>query len=126
MEIGAGLYLLGALIVGLVASREFGRSALAWFFLSVLFTPVIGVSLFILPARRVPCPYCAEPIKPSAIVCRFCGRSVTPSRERSLVPTPVRLVLLGMIVFGIVLALARCDYQVDWWRKSGPLQVRSA
>jgi hypothetical protein len=125
MEIGAGLWLLGALIVGLVASREFGRSAPVWFFLSIFFSPLVGVLLFVMPPRRVPCPFCAEPIKPSAVVCRFCGRSVTPSREHGLFSGTVRVVLLGVILFGIVLALSRCDYQVDWWQKSRQFQVVS-
>jgi hypothetical protein len=30
--------------------------------------------------RSVACPYCAERIKPAAVVCRFCGRQVVPPK----------------------------------------------
>jgi hypothetical protein len=123
MEFGAGLWLLGAVIVGIVASREFGRSGVAWFILSLLLTPLVGLLLFALPPRRVPCPFCAEPIKPSAVVCRFCGRSVTPSRHSPQVTNAVRLLLLAGILAGIIVALTRCEYEMDWWRTSNPVQV---
>jgi hypothetical protein len=29
-------------------------------------------------SSRRPCPWCAEPIQPAAIICRFCGREVEP------------------------------------------------
>jgi hypothetical protein len=35
-----------------------------------------------MPSQR-PCPWCAEPILPAAIVCRFCGRDVDPIASAS-------------------------------------------
>jgi hypothetical protein len=125
MEFGAGLWLLGAVIVGVVASREFGRSGVAWFVLSLLLTPLVGLLLFALPPRRVPCAFCAEAIKPSAVVCRFCGRSVTPSENPSQITNAVRLLMLAGILVGIIVALTRCEYEVDWWRSSNPIHVAS-
>jgi hypothetical protein len=33
------------------------------------------------PADRRPCLYCAEPIRPAAMFCRFCGRALPSSRD---------------------------------------------
>jgi hypothetical protein len=125
MEIGAGLWLVAALIVGIVAAREFGRSGLAWFLLAIAFTPLVGVLLFVLPPRRVPCPFCAEPIKPSATVCRFCNRTLPPDQNRAGLTQTGRLVLLVLIAVAIGLAVSRCNYDIRWWKRSDPpMQVR--
>ena len=124
MEIGAGLWFIAALIVGIVAAREFGRSGIAWFVLSIVFTPLIGMLLFILPPRRVPCPFCAEPIKPSAVICRFCNRSLPTNPSRLGNMQTSRLVIAALILIGLVLAATRCQYQLDWWHSSdSPLHV---
>jgi hypothetical protein len=122
MEFGIGLWVLLAFIVGLVASREFGRSGLAWFALSLSLSPLVGVFLFLLPPGRVPCPFCAELIKPSARVCRFCGREVSLRAESAAwsLSTRARVILLLLILAGILLALSRCNYEFDWWHKSAP------
>lgn len=42
---------------------------------------VFSLGLFLLfgtKNRSVACPYCAERIKPAAVVCRFCGRQIVP------------------------------------------------
>jgi hypothetical protein len=126
MEIGAGLWLLAALIVGIVAAREFGRSGLAWGLLAIVFTPLVGALLFVLPPRRVPCPFCAEPIKPSATLCRFCNRTLPPDQNRAGLTRAGRFVLLLLLTVAIGVAMSRCNYTFHWWKKADPpMQVIS-
>jgi hypothetical protein len=120
MEIGIGLYCLLALAVALLASREFGRSAIGWFFLSLLLTPLAGLLLFMLPPRRRPCPFCAEPIQPSAVVCRFCGRDVPSATAGPGLPTTTKAVLLILLVAVLLTALSQCQYRFWWWSPERP------
>ena len=122
MELGAGLYTLLAVAVGILASREFGRSGLGWFFLALLFTPLVGILLFVLPPHRRPCPFCAEPIKPSAVVCRFCGREVTPL-EQSGLPNTTKILLVVLVIAVLAAAVSQCQYNFLWWDAEPPIQV---
>ncbi|WP_447977890.1 hypothetical protein [Candidatus Nitrospira bockiana] len=124
MEIGFGLYTLLAVAVGVLARREFGRSAIAWFFLALLLTPLAGLLLFVLPARRRRCPYCAEPIQPSAVVCRFCRRDVPPLSDSAL-PGSTRAVLLILVVAVLLAAVSQCQSRVRWWPADKPVEVRT-
>jgi hypothetical protein len=122
LELGAGLWVLLALAVGVLAAREFGRSGIRWFLLALFFTPLVGLLLFILPAHRRPCPFCAEPIKPSAVVCRFCGREV-PVDESAGLPRGTRLLLLLLVIAVMAAALSQCHAR--WWGQGdSPIQVR--
>lgn len=123
MEIGAGLWLLLAIAVGFLASREFGRSGVGWFFLALVLTPLIGLLLFLLPARRRPCPFCAEPIKPSAVVCRFCGREIPVATDQAGLPTATRIGVLILVVAVLLVALSQCEYRFQWRRGERPIQV---
>ena len=120
MEIGIGLYGLLALAVALLASREFGRSAIGWFFLSVILTPLAGLLLFMLPPRRRPCPFCAEAIQPSAVVCRFCGREVPSVADGPGLPHSTKAVLLILVVAVLLTALSQCQYRFGWWSTDRP------
>lgn len=123
MEIGAALYVLLALAVGILASREFGRSGIGWFFLALLLTPLVGLLLFLLAARRRRCPYCAELIQPSATVCRFCGRTVPPAGDGARLPLATRIVLLVLVIAVLATALSQCQYRFEWWRGGKEIQV---
>ena len=123
MEIGAGLYILLALAVGILASREFGRSGVGWFFLTLFLTPLAGLLLFLLPARRRPCPFCAEPIQASATLCRFCGRPVPPVTNGASLPFATRVVLLVLIVAVLITAVSQCQYRFEWWKNGKGIPV---
>ena len=126
MEIGIGLYCLLALAVALLASREFGRSGVGWFLLSLITTPLVGLLLFMLPPRRRPCPFCAESIQPSAVVCRFCGREVSSVTEGPGLPTTTKALLLILVVAVLLTALSQCQYRFGWWSTERPsLDVRT-
>lgn len=123
MEMGVGLWVLLAIAVGILASRGFGRSGLGWFVLALVFSPLAGLLLFLLPARRRPCPFCAEPIQPSAVVCRFCGRDVVAATDHPGLPKTTRVLLLILVVAVLVAALSQCEYRYLWWRGDSPIQV---
>lgn len=125
MEVGAALYVLLAIAVGILATREFGRSGVGWFVLSVVLTPLAGLLLFLLQARRRPCPYCAELIRAPAALCRFCGREVVPLPERAALPARTRVVLGILVASVLLIALSQCHYRFQWWRGSGGIQVGS-
>jgi hypothetical protein len=126
MEIGIGLYALLALAVALLASREFGRSAIGWFVLALILTPLAGLLLFMLPPRRRSCPFCAESIQPSAVVCRFCGRDVPHAAEGPGLPTTTKAALLILVVAVLLTALSQCQYRFGWWSTERPsLEVKA-
>lgn len=91
------IFWLVCAIVVAVAAKGRGRSALAWFILACLISPLLAVILLALlrraddgpsymerhegKARK--CPFCAEYIKREAIVCKHCGRDIVPNSAGS-------------------------------------------
>ena len=88
-----GWVVLSAL-AGSIAQAK-GRSAAAYFFCSILFSPLVGIilALAVSPdnaalerkalrdgkARK--CPACAELVKPDAIKCKHCGAELPPQEK---------------------------------------------
>ncbi len=84
--------ILGA-IVGAIAQSK-GRGFGGWFVYGALVFPIALVHILLEPDERKeaaawismaqaaahrPCPWCAEPIKNAALVCRHCGRDAPPT-----------------------------------------------
>jgi len=93
------IWLAFSIFVGIRAKAR-GRSAMAWFFISIFLTPVLAVlALFLLPELNNPgfervapqapkgdhveCLKCGELIATDAEVCPYCGFEVLPSSEES-------------------------------------------
>ena len=77
-------------VAGVVAAAasERGRSAVGWFFLALIITPVIGLLALIAFPRldnqptlytHVICPDCREFVLKKARKCKHCGCALTPS-----------------------------------------------
>lgn len=90
MEWVVGWVILSAL-AGSIAKAK-GRSAAAYFFCSMIFSPLVGIilALAVRPDHAVlekielrqgkarKCPACAELVKPDARKCKHCGAEITP------------------------------------------------
>lgn len=83
------LWFVLSILVGLYANSK-GRSAIAYFLLSMALSPVVGMALAIIAEPDIDviekkaisagkfrkCPYCAELVKKEAKICKHCGKEV--------------------------------------------------
>jgi len=83
-----------AAVVAIIAQSK-GRPASGWFFFGLVFWPIALVCILVAESKKPtkpqrviieatadaveefePCPFCAEPIRAAAKVCRFCNRDL--------------------------------------------------
>jgi len=86
------IYIGGCVLVGRAAWRR-GRSYPAWLAIAFFGSPVLAAILLASidstpggVAQFVPCPRCAEPIRPAAVACRFCGMATVGAQQSSKAP----------------------------------------
>src|SRR2546430_1992608 len=78
---------LGFAVIVAFAARSRGRNAVLYSILSIIASPILALIALALdrndrsakPDDRVPCPFCAEDIKPEAIVCPHCRTNLSRS-----------------------------------------------
>ncbi len=72
------------------AARRKGLGFATWWVGGVVLFPIAQIYVFVFAksyeagieqAYGRECPYCAERIKPKAVVCRFCGRDIGSDRR---------------------------------------------
>ena len=113
-------WVLFAVAVGVFASNR-GRNGFAWFVLSVLISPLLGL-LFCAVAKdlsrapgadqpsaatHVKCPACAEFVLPEAKVCKHCGGPlVPPSRTPQQEAAETQATETTKYIMGVVFVVA--------------------
>lgn len=111
--LGVGLWVALAVGVGLLASREFGRSGWGWSVLALLLTPLSGLLLFLLPARRRFCPHCGETLPLHALRCPGCARELEEITPEHGLPRRTGIGLMLLVVGVLTVAVIQCERRVD-------------
>ena len=99
MEYAIVIWLLFGIVSAVAASTK-GRGGCGWFVLGVLLGPFgLILALVVSPDQQVietkslqsgtmkRCPFCAELIRSSATICRFCGKEPSESRKPGVIIT---------------------------------------
>jgi hypothetical protein len=62
-----------SVLIGMWAGRR-GRSSGAWFFISLMFSPLLAAACILCFANLNTqiCPACAEPVRKEAAICKHC------------------------------------------------------
>jgi hypothetical protein len=71
-------WFLLAACIGIAAAQRKGFSTVGGAVGGALLGPVLAPLLFLVSGTK--CPYCAEAVRPQAIVCRHCHRDLAPFR----------------------------------------------
>ena len=106
------VWLVMGVIVGLIGKHK-GSSGCGWFLFGLLIWPIALVAVLLVQPTaeaedrksqrqgRVPCPYCAEYIRPEAAICPYCRKEVplllVPENDRRDPTLPILLLVLFLI-----------------------------
>ena len=118
-------WLAMSVVPALIASKK-GHSFIGWWLYGVLLWPialvhslVISDSATVSPDRglakgtRQPCPFCAEPIRVGAVVCRYCGRDLPePIGGRQCTDRSKWDPCRGDVMTSMEDGLPRCEYHI--------------
>lgn len=83
------IYIAASALTGIIASNK-GRSGVSIFLLSLVFSPLIGLLTALVISTNTRemdlkkiksrefrrCPFCAELVRPEAIICRYCSNQL--------------------------------------------------
>jgi hypothetical protein len=106
-------WIVFSVIAGVIAGAK-GRSGVGYFALSMVLSPLVGVILAAALPRLEPatdgrpCPYCAEPIRRAAVICRHCGRDVpapAPTKPDPMLMAPAEHRLRAALPLAAVLVI---------------------
>ncbi|GEM_PF-3554811 len=119
-------WVIFSILVGIYAKNK-NKGGLAAFFLSLLFTPLVGfiITLIAKPKNMKECPDCKELIKEDALKCHYCGKVFKTEVSEKPIPTGNvftkkinfrdfivwikkvwRLILSHPIISGVLIAIA--------------------